>query len=44
MTSFDDYVHLCSIDDLNVKIMEKYKESYYNNQGIISGYTLKSAV
>lgn len=41
MTSFDDYVHLCSIDDLNVKIMEKYKESYYNNQGIISGYTLK---
>lgn len=41
MASFDDYVHLSSIDDLNVKIMEKYQEPYYNNQGIISGYTLK---
>ena len=41
MAGFSDFVHICPLDDLNVKIVEEYREPYLNSQNLISGYTLR---
>ena len=41
MSDFSDYVHICILDELNFKLIEKYNEPYYDKTGKYNGYTLR---